>query len=695
MIQEPARVQATTYEEVQSDVRTAGERTLSSNCNCSRMRTEPTATTKDLPRSTTALTCTTIPIVINTHPNPRIILIKVPNRSSSNNSSSNSNINNNQNHTCNSSNSNCSSSNNTCNRAELTAPRTRLIRIPFLPGSVPTPPSTNQALPTASSLVSSTTSATASRIATQTLPATGTIYPTERYLSSSESQKNQVAIDPKIGPPTTVNQTVQVSSHHQQQPQTLASMAGVELTGADMLSHQDMSGAMPTATVEEIDVPVFIDEYLQNIEASSSTSCSSKTEENGKEICSETDIFDFDFDINLIAEDLIERKEMNQCSQDMDINNSDNINNNFTYMDELQFPLDEGGEEMTLDVSSMCNGIEFSTEDEPDLLISSQNPMFPCYSQGSELPSSQTKCFHELPLLADENSLETTNYYGSSQASLGFGLGLGQLELSSEGVSVVCQEATTSTQCLGVKRSAAAAGLMPIIDSMPPKRSNLILNINKSHVHQPEIVNTPDIIEQVLKLSEQNQATSFTTQDKIYEDLRSTEENTTFSDTQDFSAPNTPYSAYSVSTSTTSNAPTCLTGFAGLITAPVSPAFSTASTSQFSSATSNNNGTKRKRGRPAKEHADGPDPELMSRLQGDELKLYQDRLKNNEASRVSRRKTKSREDAEKLEEENLLTISRDLTAILQKVEADKKMLEHHLMQMHHRNSTYVKPEPEH
>ncbi|KAH8360029.1 hypothetical protein KR093_010231 [Drosophila rubida] len=682
MIQEPPRVQATIYEEAQRDVRTAGERTLSSNCNCSRMRTEQTATTTNLPRSTTTLTSTTIPIVINTHPNPRIILIKVPNRSSSSSSNNNQNQSNNN--------------NSASSRTELTAPRTRLIRIPFLPGSVPTPSSVNRALPTANSLVNSTTSATASRIATQTLPATGTIFPPERYSNSCESLINQVAIDPKVGPPTvatTVKQTVQVSS----KPQTLATMAGIHLTGADMQSHQDMSGAMPTATVEEIDVPVFIDEYLQNIEASSSTCCSSKTEENGKEICSETDIFDFDFDINLIAEDLIEQKEMNPCSQDMDIINiSENINNDFTDMENL-FTLEEGGEEEAFDIGSMCHAIEFSTADEPDLsnvLTSSQNPMLPSYSQGSELPSSQTKCFNELPMLADENSSET-NYYGSSQASLGFGLGLGQLELSSEGGSVVCQDATTSTHCLGVKRSASAAGLMPIVDSMPPKRSNLILNINKPHVHQPDTINTPDIIEQVLKLGEQNHATNITTHDIIYEELRSTEDNTTFSDIQEFSAPNTPYSAYSVTTSTTSNAPTCLTGFAGLITAPVSPAFSTASVSQFSPATASSNGNKRKRGRPAKEHADGPDPELMSRLSGDELKLYQDRLKNNEASRVSRRKTKSREEAEKQEEEKLLAEFEELSAILQKVEADKKVLAQHLMQQHHRNSTYVKPEPEH
>ncbi|XP_073815807.1 xrp1 [Musca autumnalis] len=65
---------------------------------------------------------------------------------------------------------------------------------------------------------------------------------------------------------------------------TLASMAGIELTGADMSpTAADMSGAMPpTATVEEINVPVFIDEYLQEaaISTLSATSGTSVTTQN-------------------------------------------------------------------------------------------------------------------------------------------------------------------------------------------------------------------------------------------------------------------------------------------------------------------------------------------------------------------------------------------------------------------------------
>ncbi|XP_064549371.1 uncharacterized protein Xrp1 [Drosophila montana] len=679
MIQEPARVQATTYEAAKgqkSNVIAAGERIYSTNCNCSKKRTERIVHTRDSPMLTstsTGTTTTTIPIVINTQPNPRIILIKVPTHSSNSNSKS--------------------------SRAEPSAPRTRLIRIPFLPGSVPTTASVKHTLPTVSSSVNYTTLATASRIARQAIPLTGTIYPPLQCSSSSGSQVNQVANGQILGPPTTtatsVTQTVQVSST----PQTLASMAGIQLTGADMQSHRDMSGAMPTATVEEIDVPVFIDEYLENIEATSSTSSSNKSEEIGKEICTETDIFDFDFDINLIAEDHIERKEMDQCNLDMDSNYSDNINSDINGMDELQFQLLGDGEEEALDMGSMCNGIDITSNlgEEPDLgniLTSAENPMLSNFSQGSMLySSSQTKCIYELPMLADENSME--NYYNASQQSLGFGLS--QLDGVSEDAcsAVLVQDAPPSTMCPGVKRTASAAGLVSGVESMPLKRSNLLLNINKSQISFPDVINTPDIIEQVLNFDETNSVSNnVTNQDLIYEELRSTEDNTAFTILPDFSAPNTPNSNYSASTSR-SHATTCQMGFAGLLTAPVSPAFSTASTSQFSVSTSTTGNSKRKRGRPAKEHAEGPDPEKMAQMSEDDAKSYLDRLKNNEASRVSRKKTKARELEEMKEEQDLQAEHDQLTYTLQMVMREARRYQEYLKRNYHKNSTYVKPEPEH
>lgn len=255
-------------------------------------------------------------------------------------------------------------------------------------------------------------------------------------------------------------------------------------------------------------------EYLENIEATSSTSSSSnKSEEIGKDICTETDIFDFDFDINLIAGDHIERKEMDQCNLDMDINYSDNINSDINGMDELQFQLLEEGEEEALDMGSMCNGIDITSNlgEEPDLgniLTSAENPMLSNFSQGSMLySSSQTKCIYELPMLADENSME--NYFNVSQQSLSFGLGIGISQLDGvnedacSAVLVQDAHAPPASMCLGVKRTASAAGLANTAESMPIKRSNLLLNINKSQIiSQPDVINTPDIIEQVLNFDD-------------------------------------------------------------------------------------------------------------------------------------------------------------------------------------------------
>ncbi|EDW15247.2 uncharacterized protein Dmoj_GI24722 [Drosophila mojavensis] len=665
MIQEPARVQATTYEaqEQHQNLVATGERIYSSNCSCSQKRTDRIVPTRDSPMLTTT-NSTTIPIVINTQPNPRIILIKVPTHRSSNSSS---------------------------NRTEQSAPRTRLIRIPFLPGSVPTTDSLKATLPTASSSVNFTSSATASRIVKpiSRIPLTGTIYPQEPSSSCSVSQVNQVANVQVVNPPTveTVTQTVPVSST----PQTLASMAGIQLTGADMQSRQDMSGAMPTATVEEIDVPVFIDEFLQNIEATSTTSSNGKSEEFEKEIYSETDIFDFDFDINLIAEDHIESKEMDQCNLELDSNYSDNFNSDLTLMDEFQVQQLDNAEEAE-DMASICNGIDFGSDPHSDLdldNILNSDPMLSTFSQGSTLwSSSQTKYFNELPIPADENSMEN---YSFSQQSLGFGLGpLGGF--NEDGCTATAVQEAPCTQRLGVKRTASAVSLVPTVETLPQKRSKLALYINKSQITHPDVMNTPDIIDQVIKLCEVNSPSNVSNHHQIYEELRSVEDSTTSSQLPEISAPGTPNSTYSISTST-SHATTCLTGFAGLITAPVSPAASTASTSAFSATTSTNGSTKRKRGRPAKTHADGPDPELMSQMTEEEAKVYRDRLKNNEASRVSRQKTRQREEEEKREEEDLQATNKKLKFKMQRILLRVKRMENFLNKNFVKNSTYIRPEP--
>ncbi|KAH8308327.1 hypothetical protein KR059_010565, partial [Drosophila kikkawai] len=688
-IQEPARRQATTYEATtraeqkatststtsQDPEATAGATNLWPNCCCYQRRTKPTERTRDSPIST----ITTIPIVIDSKPNPRILLIKVPTSSSNNR--------------------NCSN----CNGTEPRAPRTRIIRIPFLPGSVPTRPPANRASPATRSIVNPTDSATPTRIATYTTTGTAT----------SPSPRQTLA-----GLPTTemVNQTVPVSIPPP--AQTLASMAGIQLTGADEPpSRRDMSGAMPTATVEEIDVPVFIDEYLQDIEATSST-CSS---ENGKEIFTETDILDFD--INMFAEeDLFEfdGKKMDPYSPTMDEMNNDTLNDDYQLMDGLDLPLH--GEEETLDMTAMC-GIDITQQNEDfdltSILTGSQDPMLNNFSQ-TTTSSIHTKIFTEEPLISDVASYAGSTY-GCSQESLGFGLEedvkpSGSIASTGGDLAVAIPASSIHHIPTSLKRSAPA----PVVDTQAKKRSRLVFQINTQVAPAASEPSTPDIIEQLLNFdrvsfldvlnsqldtnldhfwnfqlepattSTSNNNTSnltFTTatisQADIVEDLRSAEEETT----NDFSPPNTPHSNYSASSS--SAAPTCQTGFGGFLTAPASPAYSVASTSQFSSSASSN---KRKRGRPAKDHADGPDPELMSRMSGEERKAYQDRIKNNEASRISRRKTKKREEEEKQAEDELMAENQSLRAQADEVALMERKYKKYLMERQRKNSTYVKQE---
>ncbi|KAH8383440.1 hypothetical protein KR009_008611, partial [Drosophila setifemur] len=664
-IQEPARVQAV-EQAPQAKPQTSisqetatGATNYCNNCICSKRKTKPT---EPLTYSTSLATTatTTIPILIQSQPKPRILLIRVPTSNSSNSSNS----------------SNPSNRNNSNpNGAEHRAPRTRVIRIPFLPGSVPTRPPSNQARPSTSSLVNLIGSATPITIAT---------YPTTGTATSRARQPETMA-----GLPTTamVNQTVPVSNAPP--TQTLASLAGIQLTGAEEPpSRRDMSGAMPTATVEEIDVPVFIDEYLQDIEATSST-CSS---ENGKEIFTETDILDFD--INMFAEDHIELvdKMMDPYSPAIDGMNNDNLYDDTQLTNAWQLAAEE---EATLDMNNMVggDGVDFSNPeyDLSEILTGSQNPMFSSFSQPLSSTSSTLKIITEEPMLSQETDI----YYGCSQESLGFGLEEEVKPSSSSACSGSVDLAVAIPVHIPISMGAPPSlkRSAPAVESVVQKRSRLVLNINQTF-SQAEVINTPDVIEQVLDFERLETATptintnaSITTTTHIYtqadieEDLRSVEEETT----TDFSAPNTPHSSYSVSSAT----PTCQTGFGGFLTAPASPAFSVASTSQFSTSAS---GSKRRRGRPAKEHADGPDPELMSRMTNDELKAYQDRIKNNEASRISRRKTKKREEEEKQEEDELVSENQRLHAHHDELALAERKFKKFLMERQRKNSTYVKQE---
>nr|XP_016997235.2 uncharacterized protein LOC108057477 isoform X2 [Drosophila takahashii]XP_016997236.2 uncharacterized protein LOC108057477 isoform X2 [Drosophila takahashii]XP_016997237.2 uncharacterized protein LOC108057477 isoform X2 [Drosophila takahashii] len=411
----------------------------------------------------------------------------------------------------------------------------------------------------------------------------------------------------------------------------------------------------------------------------------------------------------MFAEDHIELegKKMDPFSPAMDEMNNDNLDNDFLQMDNL--PL--ANEEETLDMTSMF-GIDINQDDQEldlinifpssqptSMLTGSQDPYLFTYSQATST-SSTIKYIPEEPLISDVASYDTSSLFGCSQESLGFGLEddvkpSGSFASSGGDVAVAIPTPIELPIITTLKRSAPSAS---VVESQPLKRSKLALKINtqSAPAFSPS---TPEIIEHLLNFDRLEAANTSSTsntsissntiiisQAEIVEDLRSVEEETT----TDFSPPNTPHSNYSASSSCA--APTCQTGFGGFLTAPASPAYSVASTSQFSpspaSGTSNGSNGKRKRGRPAKDHADGPDPDLMSRMNGEERKAYEDRIKNNEASRVSRRKTKKREEEEKSAEDELVAENLRLRALADEVATQERKYKKYLMDRQRKNSTY-------
>lgn len=147
---------------------------------------------------------------------------------------------------------------------------------------------------------------------------------TKQFLSPPTETSNQLQTQQSVKstiPQSTVVNNLNLSENKiLQTPLTLASMAGIELTGADMsLSQAEMSGAMPpTATVEEINVPVFIDDYLQqvstqldnnNTSSNNNNYISNNNNNKGNEIGKVDTIDNFEFDFDLLTEVISEEKE--------------------------------------------------------------------------------------------------------------------------------------------------------------------------------------------------------------------------------------------------------------------------------------------------------------------------------------------------------------------------------------------------
>ncbi|XP_036674817.3 uncharacterized protein [Drosophila suzukii] len=116
------------------------------------------------------------------------------------------------------------------------------------------------------------------------------------------------------------------------------------------------------------------------------------------------------------------------------------------------------------------------------------------------------------------------------------------------------------------------------------------------------------------------------------------------------------------------------TRFSDLLSGHASPVHPVASTSQIISSHAGENNVTRKRGRPAKDHADGPDPKRMLRMNKRQRKAYEDRIKNNEASRLSRRKKKKSEEEEKKTEEDLAAENLRLRELADKVACQERKL---------------------
>ncbi|XP_037729211.1 eukaryotic translation initiation factor 5B-like isoform X2 [Drosophila subpulchrella] len=122
------------------------------------------------------------------------------------------------------------------------------------------------------------------------------------------------------------------------------------------------------------------------------------------------------------------------------------------------------------------------------------------------------------------------------------------------------------------------------------------------------------------------------------------------------------------------------TRFSEEIAGHASPVHPVASTSQLISSQVGGNNVTRKRGRPAKDHADGPNPKLMLRMNKAQRKAYEDRIKNNEASRISRRKKKKSEEEEKKIEADLAAENLRLRELADKVACQERKLKKFLVE---------------
>ncbi|XP_037955934.1 probable serine/threonine-protein kinase DDB_G0282963 [Teleopsis dalmanni] len=642
------------------------------------------------------------------------------------------------------------------NRAQIPQTRiakTRIIRVPFLPRSeqltliVKRNPIKTQGLVkniiTETHLNDQNTFITHPQAPVTTLTGTDCNY----TLKSSNNLANIISVQelPQIPIATKTKTKPTTTSMATQTPtMTLASMAGIQLTSTDSEFLQDMSGAMPTATVEEINVPVFIDEYLQqssptftdaaNAVATTATTTTSNTFNNNQPnnsnngngndfLIEEHGTFEnFDFDIDMIAQSFEEQmfsnahidnnigSIANNNKFDMSnyiCNNNNNIefdNNNFNsnleniidWCDEIKeepkesdleqqyhLPPNSTNELITfsddtidLDINDSISltsneeAIDFSQEqarnDMPlsEFFQSSQHNPLLCSNSYSNSQSLSAIVSHCEPILPDLEELKYDPYCRLSTSQILSDIMLeDKMYLETDEIETKCTPSCSNGGNSGLKR-LSSFNLSTNKDVIAQKKRKLVLDTTKQPTFNPvEDMKTPDVVNFLSEMSgEPNIRTS--NRSEIINHLLS-DSNSSFHSvdgatlisgtgdlTNNFNDDQSPYTPLSCTSSHTNQ-----TSFAGFTTVPNSPTPSSTSTSNAATKHCSN---RRKRGRPSKQHSDRPDPSHLSRLSENERKRLEDRYKNNEASRQSRLKNRQREEAEIMEEQNLLEINAQL-----------------------------------
>ncbi|XP_004536086.2 putative uncharacterized protein DDB_G0282129 [Ceratitis capitata] len=623
--------------------------------------------------------------------------------------------------------------------SRIAKPSASAIRVPFLPGSPSTPSTVKLSSPIRknSNLVTLTSPLTLveglptnnrntiTQIKqTQSPAATNTVYYTTLDLNPNQTSAIHTTQSPNLFVPL---QQQQQSSHSSvqfsqtqtqtqtQPPKTLAAMAGIQLTGADEhMSLAYMSGATPTATVEEINVPVFIDEYLQqpgatpteaatNINYSQISSSNNICQSNSSigsnannNITNGNGFEDFDFDMDLFADssdaevysnsnsnsnnnnnNIIittnnsDNNNMNNSDIDtVDIcdtlfscinNNNINNNNNMLHQPIIKFENSHNSSEhlalsaeamleeflMDSDISATIgsptlndfsdlseNAIDINHWNFNEPLVSSQDPMFSNQSQTCSTVNSQSFQNSEpiVPKIEENDELPCEDY---------------------------------DMLCMAPPEAEIVAPIIIPSSSIPTHNSRMQQKRLKLHLSAETVadpLSTPTILRGLADLQNERMAVDSprymeSSVNDIVEALQDST-NLQFVYTED-DLPSTPQSYTSATTYTNEYTPS-------------SPAHSNISFNQLNTSSSASN--KKKRGRPAKAHSDQPDPMQLENMSESDRKKLLDRAKNNEASRVSRRKNKQREESEKEMEHKLLEENSKLKAEFSNINREKLKL---------------------